>query len=185
VKITSTGGGDLSWAHVAKVKPRTDYLLRGWIKTEGVQKRGNAQGAMFNIHELQDPVRGGTGKVLGDSDWTQVQLAFNSGQLTQITVNCLFGGWGQCTGTAWFDDLELIPAPGSELGGEVGRIVRSPSPPTTPHAALPTPSSRPSSRSRAPLNPSASPSSTASSTAGRAAPSPRFADADKTRRSTP
>ncbi len=124
VKITSTGGGDLSWAHVAKVKPRTDYLLRGWIKTEGVQKRGNAQGALFNIHELQDPVRGVSGKVLGDSDWTQVQLAFNSGQLTQITVNCLFGGWGQCTGTAWFDDLELIPAPGSELGGEVGRIVR-------------------------------------------------------------
>jgi uncharacterized protein len=70
-------------------------------------------------------VRGGTGKVLGDSDWTQVELAFNSGQLTQVTVNCLFGGWGQCTGTAWFDDIELIPAPGSELGGEVGRIVRS------------------------------------------------------------
>jgi putative membrane-bound dehydrogenase-like protein len=125
VKITSTGGGDLSWAHVAKIKPRTDYLLRGWIKTEGVKKRGNAQGAMFNIHELQDAVRGGTGKVLGDSDWTQVELAFNSGQLTQVTVNCLFGGWGQCTGTAWFDDVELIPAPGSELGGEVGRIVRS------------------------------------------------------------
>ena len=124
VKIISSGGGDLSWAVEVKIKPRTDYLLKGWIKTEGLNKRGNAMGAMFNIHELQDPIRGGTKTVSGDSDWTQVQLAFNSGQLSQITVNCLFGGWGQATGTAYYDDLELTPAPGSELGGEVGRIVR-------------------------------------------------------------
>lgn len=124
VRISSSTGGDLSWAHRVRLKPRTDYVLRGWIRTEGVSKRGNAQGAMFNIHELQDPVRGGTGKVLGSSDWTEVQLAFNSGQLNEVTVNCLFGGWGQCTGTAWFDDVELVPVPGSELGGELGRAVR-------------------------------------------------------------
>ena len=124
VMIASTNGGDLSWAVQTKVKPRTDYILRGWIKTEGLRKRGNAQGAMFNVHELQDPIRGGTKTVSGDSDWTQVELAFNSGQLTDLTINCLFGGWGQATGIAYYDDVELIQAPGSELGGEVGRVVR-------------------------------------------------------------
>src|SRR5438046_4700742 len=79
---------------------------------------------MLNIHEMQDPVRGGTKAVNGDSDWTQVQLNFNSGQMTELTINCLFGGWGRATGTAWFDDIELKPLPGSQLAGEIGRVVR-------------------------------------------------------------
>src|SRR6185436_18757676 len=85
---------------------------------------GRANGAMLNVHEMQDPVRGGTKALVGDNDWTQVQLNFNSGQMSQITINCLFGGWGRATGTAWFDDIELTTAAGSELAGEVGRVVR-------------------------------------------------------------
>ena len=106
------------------VKARTDYKLTGWIKTEKVQKLGRANGAMLNVHELQDPVRGGTKPLAGDNDWTQVHLTFNSGALTAITINCLFGGWGRSTGTAWYDDIELVPATGTELAGEVGRVVR-------------------------------------------------------------
>jgi len=106
------------------VKPRADYRLTGWIKTEKVQKVGRAFGAMLNIHELQDPIHGATKGLGGDNDWTQVQLDFNSGQLTELTINCLFGGWGQARGTAWFDDIELTPAPGSELAGEVGHVLR-------------------------------------------------------------
>jgi putative heme-binding domain-containing protein len=79
---------------------------------------------MLNVHEMQDPVRGGTKAIAGDNDWTQVELNFNSGQMTEVTINCLFGGWGRATGTAWFDDIELKPAPGSQLAGEVGRVVR-------------------------------------------------------------
>jgi putative heme-binding domain-containing protein len=79
---------------------------------------------MLNIHEMQDPVRGGTPALVGSHDWTQVKLDFNSGEMREVTINCLFGGWGRATGTAWFDDLELQPAPGSELAGEVGRVVR-------------------------------------------------------------
>ncbi len=112
-KISSEQGGDVSWSAQVGVKPRTDYRLTGWIKTENVRKVGGANGAMLNVHELQDPVRGGTKALLGDNDWTQVQLDFNSGEMKQITINCLFGGWGRTTGTAWFDDIELIPASGS------------------------------------------------------------------------
>ena len=124
VKISSEQGGDVSWAVRAVVKPRTDYKLTGWIKTEKVQKLGTARGAILNVHELQDPVRGATKTLAGDNDWTQVELTFNSGQMTEVTINCLLGGWGRATGTAWFDDLELAPAVGSELAGEVGRVVR-------------------------------------------------------------
>jgi putative membrane-bound dehydrogenase-like protein len=125
VKIASTEqGGDISWAVTVPIKPRTDYKLTGWIKTEKVQKLGRANGAMLNVHELQDPVRGGTKALAGDNDWTQVQLTFNSGGLNEVTINCLFGGWGRATGTAWYDDIELAPAPGTALPGEVGRVVR-------------------------------------------------------------
>ena len=124
VKITSDGGGDISWATTVSVNPRTDYKLTGWIKTEKVEKIGRANGAMLNVHELQDPVRGGTKALAGDNDWTQVELTFNSGQMQEVTINCLFGGWGRARGTAWFDDIELVPAAGSELAGQVGRVTR-------------------------------------------------------------
>ena len=79
---------------------------------------------MRNQRLLLDPITGATKPLAGDNDWTQVLLNFNSGQMREVTINCLFGGWGRATGTAWFDDLELTPAAGSELTGEVGRVVR-------------------------------------------------------------
>ena len=122
-KISSDQGGDVSWSIQVPVAPRTQYRLTGWIKTETVAKVGRAYGAMLNIHELQDPIRGATKALSGDNDWTQVQLNFNSGEMREVTINCLFGGWGRATGTAWYDDIELTPAPGSELAGELGRVV--------------------------------------------------------------
>ncbi len=124
VKLSSEEGADISWAVRVPVKPRSEYRLTGWIKTEGARKLGAARGAMFNIHEMQDPVRGGTKALAGDNDWTQVELNFNTGEMSEITVNCLFGGWGRAAGVAYFDDVQLTLAPGSELGGELGRVVR-------------------------------------------------------------
>jgi putative membrane-bound dehydrogenase-like protein len=123
-RISSEQGGDVSWSIRVPVRPRTDYQLSGWIRTEKVAKLGRAYGAMFNVHELQDPIRGGTKALSGDNDWTRVQLNFNSGQMQEVTINCLLGGWGRATGTAWYDDIELAVAPGSGLPGEVGRVVR-------------------------------------------------------------
>ena len=79
---------------------------------------------MRNQQLLLDPITGATKPLAGDNDWTQVQLNFNSGQMREVTINCRFGGWGRATGTAWFDDIELAPAAGSELGGEVGHMAR-------------------------------------------------------------
>lgn len=123
-RISSEQGGDISWATQAKVKPRSDYTLTAWVKTEKVQRVGGARGALLNIHELQNPVSGATKPLVGDNDWTRLELTFNTGDLSEVTVNCLFGGWGRATGTAYFDDVELVPAAGSQLPGEVGRVVR-------------------------------------------------------------
>ena len=34
-------------------------------------------------------------------------MDFNSGSRTRVTINCLFGGWGQSKGTAWWDDVAI------------------------------------------------------------------------------
>src|SRR5207302_7203222 len=100
VKISSEDGGDVSWSVQVPVKARTDYQLTGWIKTAGVQKIGGARGAMLNVHEMQHPARGGAGTLAGANDWTRVELNFNSGEMTEATITCLFGVWGPAPGTA-------------------------------------------------------------------------------------
>jgi mono/diheme cytochrome c family protein len=59
----------------------------------------------LNIH----PQHVVTNYVQDDSDWTRVELEFQtkSGE-HQVSINCLFGGWGQSTGEAIFDDLKLV-----------------------------------------------------------------------------
>lgn len=124
VKITSETGADASWAATVSVKPRTNYRLTAWVKTEKVSKLGAAHGAMLNIHELQDAVKGATKAIVGDNDWTMLSLNFNSGDLTELTVNCLFGGWGFARGAAWWDDVQLTQTAAGALAGEVGKVVQ-------------------------------------------------------------
>ena len=103
-RISSTEGGDLSWSQIAAVKPYSKYRLSGWIKTQDVKPLGRARGALLNILGM-DEVR--TEPVTGTHDWTRVELAFDTGANDAVQVNCLFGGWGRATGTAWFDDVAL------------------------------------------------------------------------------
>ncbi|MCE9556181.1 MAG: ThuA domain-containing protein [Planctomycetes bacterium] len=128
VEIQSTQGSDTSWAVTVAVKPNTNYLLTGWIKTQGLKTNGS-QGALLNIHELQQPEPVRTAAVQGTTDWTPVSVRFNTGSLTELSINCLFGGWGLATGTAWFDDLTLAEEQGaavasSSLNPAVDRALR-------------------------------------------------------------
>lgn len=103
VKISSTQGANASWSFPIQVKPRTDYRVSVWVKTENV--KATRFGAQVNLHELQ--FEGKTEAIEGDKGWTQLTSEFNSGSRTSILVNCLFGGWGSATGTAWFDDVSV------------------------------------------------------------------------------
>jgi alpha-N-arabinofuranosidase len=105
VQLGSERGADISWIQDVPVKPGTEYRLAGWIKTENV---AGATGALLNVHNLQ-PVQ--TNAVTGTRDWTRVECRFETAHHQRIQINCLFGGWGLSTGTAWFDDIRLTEIP--------------------------------------------------------------------------
>ncbi len=102
--ISSEEGADASWSYRLKVKPNRDYRVTAWIKTEDVA--GGGLGALVNVHELQ--LEGKSDGLKGDHDWTKITLEFNSGSHDNLLLNCLFGGWGRATGTAWYDDIEVV-----------------------------------------------------------------------------
>ncbi len=107
VMIASEEGADVGWHTTVPVQPYSTYRLSGWIRTENVQppaqgKRG--RGALLNLHNIQ-PIA--TEAVTGTSDWTRVEVLFETGGQDAVQVNCLFGGWGLMTGKAWYDDIRL------------------------------------------------------------------------------
>ena len=103
VHIHTDKPGDLAWQAKVTVLPDSVYRLSGWIRTEGV-KAGTGRGALLNVHQL---TAAQTPPVTGTADWTHVQCDFETGRQTEILVHCLFGGWGQATGKAWYDDVKL------------------------------------------------------------------------------
>ncbi len=103
VLITSERGADAGWLTTVTVKPHSQYKLSVWIKTENLAA-GSGNGALLNLHNIQ-PLH--TPAVTGTTNWTKVELEFDSGENATVQINCLFGGWGLSTGKAWFDDLKL------------------------------------------------------------------------------
>ena len=136
LKITSTAGADASWSQVVKVAPDATYRLTGWIRTEEVEPRGGAQGALFNVHELQSPKIVRTPALVGTHDWTKVEVTFDSGRHEQLTINALLGGWGFARGAAYYDDVELtlvraLPPRGRAVHAIAASVARG-----SPDAAL-------------------------------------------------
>ena len=64
---------------------------------------------MLHMHEMQD-VNGTSGgrtqAFHGTNDWTYRETVFTAPQ-SSMTVLALFGGWGQSTGKAIYDDIML------------------------------------------------------------------------------
>jgi alpha-L-arabinofuranosidase len=103
VMISSDEGADACWTCTVPVEPFAKYRLSGWIKTENL-KVTTGRGAMLNIHNLQ-PVA--TSPLTGTTDWTQVEVTFDTKDQDALQINCLYGSWGLATGKAWYDDLKL------------------------------------------------------------------------------
>jgi alpha-N-arabinofuranosidase len=106
VMISSREGADVGWTISVPVEPFATYRLSGWIKTQDVQptEERPGRGALLNLHNLQSVA---TPAVSGTKDWTRVEVVFDSNSEDMVQVNCLFGGWGWATGTAWYDDVKL------------------------------------------------------------------------------
>ena len=107
VMISSTKGVDVAWRIIAPVKPLSKYRVSGWIKTRDVKPAPARKGlgALLNIHGTETRRTRG---IVGTKDWTRVEMTFETGyDEYEVQVNCLFGGWGLATGTAWYDDLSM------------------------------------------------------------------------------
>lgn len=102
VRIFSATGADAKWFQKLTVKPNTTYLMKAWARCENIT--GPGRGVQINMEPndfRSDEIKGTTG-------WTLLQFTFETRDKTEVEVNCLYGGWGQSTGTAWFDDVEVI-----------------------------------------------------------------------------
>ncbi len=108
--LRSAIADDAMFLQKVKVKPKTRYLLSGWIRTEKVvvAEKGGTMGANLSVSggfEASLPLTGTKG-------WTYRTLVFNSGARTELEVGARLGHHGStASGSAWFDDLILIELP--------------------------------------------------------------------------
>lgn len=100
VRVITRGDADTSLYADVPVKPNTMYRLAGWAKTHALQGK-----VSFNVHTSRietETIR------RRDTDWTELEIEFNSGDRTTASVNVLH----VARGDAYFDDVrltELIP----------------------------------------------------------------------------
>lgn len=101
-RVFSATGADAKWFQKLTVKPNTTYLMKAWAKCENIT--GPGRGVQINMEPndyRSDEIKGTTG-------WTLLQFTFESRDKTEVEINCLYGGWGQSSGTAWWDEIEVI-----------------------------------------------------------------------------
>lgn len=103
VVIGSAEGGDVSWYAFVPVQAYSRYRASAWIKTDNVSP-SSGKGALINLHEFPGAQ---SGPLTGTNDWTQVSFEFDSGKRETVQLCCLFGGWGNATGKAWYDDVAI------------------------------------------------------------------------------
>lgn len=101
LRIITRADADTSLHADVALKPNTQYRLAGWVKTQALQGRAslNVHGARIETEIIRRR----------DTDWTEVEAEFNSGDRTTASVNVLLVGRGD----AFFDDVrlaELLPA---------------------------------------------------------------------------
>ena len=103
-KIKSKMGGGAEF-HIVPYLEAGEYLLSGWVKTEGVEGNNGvllkAEGSGMKAKE--SPKLKGT-----NEDWQKLQLNFKVDYDSGVLIYCLFGAWAEAKGTVWFDDMELL-----------------------------------------------------------------------------
>ncbi len=101
LRVITRGDADTSLHADVPLKPNTPYRLAGWVKTHALQGKVslNIHGARIETETIRRR----------DTDWSELDLEFNSGDRTTASVNILH----VARGDAFFDDVrltELIPA---------------------------------------------------------------------------
>ena len=109
---------DSSFIQFVSVKPQTKYQIRAWIKTESVGETGG-DGANICIAGAWEK----SPSLQGTKDWTPVWCSFFSAAREKVELHCRLGFYGQgCTGTAYFDDVEMRESPGDPREQQVSLL---------------------------------------------------------------
>ena len=95
LRVVSSGDADTSFHADVAIKPNTRYRLAGWLRIRSI--RGKAS---FNIHNARIE----TEIIRRDTDWTEIEIEFDSGALTTASVNVLHVARGE----SFFDDVRLV-----------------------------------------------------------------------------
>ena len=97
VRCVSRGDADTSLYADVTLKPHTQYRLSGWVKTRGLA------GGKVSLNDHIGRVE--TERVTRrESDWTEVDTTFSSGDRTKASINILH----VAKGDGYWDDVKLV-----------------------------------------------------------------------------
>ena len=93
-------------SQIINVEPHTPYLLKGWVKEKVEELGGEGRGVRMAVANAADGNIFAVSKSgSGSGDWEHVEVPFNSGDNDSVRI---FLYLHQATGTAWFDDIEVV-----------------------------------------------------------------------------
>lgn len=107
VRIDATRPEDSHWLQSAAVPVNTPLFLGGWIKSDNLQRpdQPSSPGATISVLGRWDQ----PALTLGTTPWHPVGMSFIT-DTSPLLVSARLGFWGGlATGTAWYDDLTLVP----------------------------------------------------------------------------
>lgn len=92
-----------------RIKPHTNYTLRGWISTKGVvdaESPKSPRAAFVSIGAATSD------SFIGTTDWTKVSVQFDSGENSSVEVLLSLGSdYHTCTGAAAFSGFTVTEEP--------------------------------------------------------------------------
>lgn len=107
VRINATGPDDANWLQSVAAPVNTPLYLGGWIRSAGIQRVGqpSSPGATVSVLGRWDQ----PAPTLGSTPWHSVGMSFIS-DVSPLLIAPRLGFWGGlASGTAWYDDLVLVP----------------------------------------------------------------------------
>jgi tetratricopeptide (TPR) repeat protein len=118
LRLTFDGKSNVNFigvCHYVPVLPSTAYHFSAWVRTNGLT---TDQGIRFHLHSLGtlDTSTVVTPEVHGTLPWTPIELPWSSGKDVQELQVCVVRfpsdeANGKIQGTAWVDDVALVPEP--------------------------------------------------------------------------
>lgn len=104
------------WYKKINIRPYGRYKVTGYIKTVNLVGEKNTAGAGFRLGKFE--IEGDT-TFTGDTDWTRVELFFDSEGDDSVLLECLLGKNGPASGKVYFDNLSIEELSAKELKPEV------------------------------------------------------------------